>query len=330
MGVKTSRPAFGGLSSPPCRDWEPLRRTFGSRRSRGLLTALLPVPLGPLRAPVPRATSQQGQQQACSTSAVQSEQVLLQTHKEMAARSAAAAAARQQVAHAREAALRQELARREAVIQHLSRQRDDAAVEALYSWRQLWEQAVRRNARSTAALAAVRVRYDEMVESLRDTMFQLESDMEQAPCSCCGGSVAAASALTIFAAAGRVAEVRGDALHWQEQAQDAWLELQACKAHVQQLQMDARTAVTHLESSCQQADAAAKAQEERAAAAEAALERERAKHEATRRQLRQQRSAAHRLDSCRSFGQRLQLKSAAACEVATAGGNIPAFWVELS
>ncbi len=146
--------------------------------------------------------------------------------------------------------------------------------------------------------------------------------------------------------------------------------------------MDARTAVTYLESSCQQADAAAKAQEECAAAAEAALERERAKHEATRRQLRQQvgcvwclgkalcagrlfdvllprqsaamsvplphpahpcfsprmchplslaqRSAAHRLDSCRSFGQRLQLKSAAACEVATAGGNIPAFWVELS
>lgn len=307
--------------------WEPLRRTFGSRRTLGLLTALLAPP--PVGSPI-AAASQLRQQQAFSASAAQCEELLREACNEVAARSAEAAQARQQASAAleREAALREELVRREAVIQHLSRQRDDATAEALCTWRQLWESAVQRSVRSTAALAAVRVRFEEMMQSLRETMSQLEADTEQAvrgppgglpacwpaclpaclphlsctsvvhlmtqhpaailalqPCTCCGGSCAAASALRVFAAAGRVAEVRASALHWREQAEDTWLELQAFKGHMQQVQVDACAEVARLQRRCGQA---VHAQQERAAAAEALLAQERAQHAATRQQLRQQ------------------------------------------
>lgn len=121
------------------------------------------------------------QKQACSPSAEHVEHLLREACTEVAARSAEAAKARQQAAaaEAHKAVLRQEIVRRELVIQHLSRQRDDAAAEALCRWRQLWEAAVQRSARSVAALAAVRLRYEEMMQSLRETMLQLEAETEQ-------------------------------------------------------------------------------------------------------------------------------------------------------
>lgn len=94
--------------------------------------------------------------------------------------------------------------------------------------------------------------------------------------------------LRVFAAAGRVAEVRAEALHWREQAEDTWLELQACKGRMQELQMDACTEVASLERRCDHASTAAQAQRERAARAEAALARERLEHAATQQKLQQQ------------------------------------------
>ncbi|KAL4436643.1 hypothetical protein ABPG75_003782 [Micractinium tetrahymenae] len=338
MNASELMAASGSPCALPRPSWHVLRRAFAAARPAGL-AALCPCLTAGLALSAPALRRQQ-QAPARQSAQLQASPVQTTAGVQTEAAEPAADVARPA---AQVASLRRQLLQREAVIGQLSRDRDDAAADALGTWSQLWKEGQQQGARCCAGLRQARERYACLAASLGETMVQLEGDQEQPPCTCCGGSRATAAALRTLLPASELVAARGEALGWQEEAHDLRLELADCKAGMADMHLAACREVAHLRRRCQQAEEAAAAAEgaaaaeaARAMAAEAALARQQAEQAASDQQLLQaseqavlptKPAPARRLDSSRSFAKRVQLKSAAAAEESD---TIPAAWLALS
>jgi hypothetical protein len=123
-----------------------------------------------------------------------------------------------------------------------------------------------------------RQKYIELVSDVED----LVSALEAAPSDRISASAAAASA-RVFEAAAEIGTVRGEAAHYQAEAEELFVELQDYKCCLQQ----ERGRVEYFQRCAIWEAGARVAAEHRAQAAEAAAAAERAAHQLTRQQLKQ-------------------------------------------